>query len=142
MKSAGRMIPRPVVISVCINGEECRALLDSGSLGDFMSTTLAEQLKVEKRSLEAQLTVQLAAQGSKTKINYSAEAELAYAKIRSRRKFDVMNIDGYDLILGTPFIWQHKILVGLNPSRVVVGSDTPIPIQSGDDVGVLASHAV
>jgi hypothetical protein len=142
MKSDVRMIPRPVVISVCINGEECQALLDSGSLGDFMSTTLAEQLKVERQPLDTQLTVQLAAQGSKTKISYSAEADLTYAKIQSRRRFDVMNIDGYDLILGTPFIWQHKILVGLNPPRVVVGSDTPVIIAKGDDVGILASRAV
>ncbi|KAL0950225.1 hypothetical protein HGRIS_010212 [Hohenbuehelia grisea] len=41
-----RAIPRPVVVVVTVNGQPARALIDSGSLGDFMSTTLADQLKI------------------------------------------------------------------------------------------------
>jgi hypothetical protein len=37
-----RMIPKPVVIIVNINGQPARALIDSGSLSDFMSVTLAD----------------------------------------------------------------------------------------------------
>jgi hypothetical protein len=140
-KVSGRKIPRPVVIKVHINGHECRALLDSGSLGDFMSTTLAEQLKVKKIPLETQLTVQLAAQGSKTKVNYYTMVKLDYGRVSDERCFDIMNIDSYDLILGTPFIWQHKIMLGLNPARIVIGSDSPEPLNNGEDVGVLASRA-
>ena len=37
-------IPRPVVVTVHIEGHPARALIDTGSLADFMSVTLAEQL--------------------------------------------------------------------------------------------------
>jgi hypothetical protein len=61
--------------------------------------------------------------------------------VLDERCFDIMNINSYDLILGTPFIWQHKIMLGLNPARIVIGSDSPEPLGNGKGVGVLASHA-
>jgi hypothetical protein len=45
------VIPKPIVVVVQINGQPARALLDSGSLGDFMSTSLADQLKLAKVEL-------------------------------------------------------------------------------------------
>jgi hypothetical protein len=64
-KDFARMVPKPVVVVVRINENPARALLDSGSLGDFMSTSLADQLKVKKTALEKPLTLQLAVQGSR-----------------------------------------------------------------------------
>ena len=40
-------IPCPVVVTVHIEGQPVRALIDTGSLADFMSLTLAEQLCVK-----------------------------------------------------------------------------------------------
>ncbi|KDQ32416.1 hypothetical protein PLEOSDRAFT_1100901 [Pleurotus ostreatus PC15] len=50
-KDSSRSIPKPVVITVEINGSKAVALLDSGSLGDFMSCDLADQL-VARRKIE------------------------------------------------------------------------------------------
>lgn len=33
-----------------------------------------------------------------------------------------MNIDSYDLILGTPFLVQHQLVLRFNPSQVGIGS--------------------
>ncbi|KAG9227808.1 hypothetical protein PTI98_011416 [Pleurotus ostreatus] len=63
-KDYSRMVPEPVTITVKINGQPARALIDSGSLGDFMSTTLVEQLGLKKIQLPTPLAVQLAVQGS------------------------------------------------------------------------------
>ena len=50
-RDLSRKILKPLVIQVMINGHCARALVDSSSLGDFMSSTLAEQLKVKKKEL-------------------------------------------------------------------------------------------
>jgi hypothetical protein len=42
-----RMVARPLVIVVRVNGEPVRALVDSGSLGDLVSTSLADQLRLK-----------------------------------------------------------------------------------------------
>ncbi|KAG2048133.1 hypothetical protein BDR06DRAFT_896077, partial [Suillus hirtellus] len=134
-----RLIPKPVVVVVHINERPARALIDMGSLADFMSSTLAEQLQVKRIALEKPLTIQLAVQGSHHKVNFGAKAEFVYQNIREERFFDIINLQNYDLILGTPFIFQHQVLVGLNPSRVVIGSNTALPVK-GEHVSVLESR--
>lgn len=47
--------------------------------------------------------------------------------------------ENYDLVLGTPFLFQHKILVGFNPPRVVIGSASPLPMK-GAEVTTLESR--
>jgi hypothetical protein len=39
-----------------------------------------------------------------------------------------MNLGSYDLILGTPFLFQHRVTLGFNEARVMVGSDKSLPI--------------
>ena len=42
-----RLLPKPVVIQMKINDSPVRALIDSGSLGDFISSTVVDQLKLK-----------------------------------------------------------------------------------------------
>ncbi|KAG6879087.1 hypothetical protein C0992_005295 [Termitomyces sp. T32_za158] len=140
-KAETRLVPKPLVVVVQINGHPARALIDSGSLGNFMSTTIVEQLKVDKQELPEVLPVQLAVQGSRSKVNYGASARFRYQNIDRVQYFDVMNLNGYDLILGTPWLFQHQVTIGLNPPRVVIGSVTPRPME-GTGVRRLASSAM
>ena len=81
IKDFKRMVPKPIVVVVNINGHPARALLDSGSLADFMSTTLVEQLNVKLFELAKPLTVQLAVQGSRSKINFGTTVNFQYQGI-------------------------------------------------------------
>ncbi|KAL7284496.1 hypothetical protein ACG7TL_001787 [Trametes sanguinea] len=135
-----RLIPEPVVVVVKINGQPVRALLDSGSLADFMSAKAAQQLGVRLTELEKPLAVQLAVQGSRAKVNYGCKVLFEYQDIKEERYFDVMNVLSYDLILGTPFLSQHQVFLGFNPAKVVVGSVSNKQYQ-GTKVRTVASRA-
>ena len=136
-----RILPKPIVVRVAINGHPARALLDSGSLGDFLSSTLADQLSIKKEMLEFPLSLQLAVQGSRSKVNAKASVKLEYQDISEIRTFDIINIciNSYDLILGTPWMFQHQICLGFNPARVVVGSDIALAIRSGADTKLMTA---
>jgi hypothetical protein len=97
------------MVKATVNGHPARALLDSGSLGDFMSSTLADQLNVQRSTLDVPLALQLAVQGSRSKVNMRAMVELRYQDISKTRTFDVINLNNYDLILGTPWMHQHQV---------------------------------
>ena len=124
-----RIVPKPIISTVKINGQPAQALLDSGSLGDFISSTLADQLQLPKIKLENPLLVQLAVQGSRSRINYRVAACLQYESITENRTFDVINISQYDLILGTPWLYQHNISMSMNPTQITIGSTVVQPIE-------------
>ncbi|KAG9223444.1 hypothetical protein CCMSSC00406_0006936 [Pleurotus cornucopiae] len=141
-KDHSRLIPRPLVITVNVEGHPCRALLDSGSLGDFVSSTLVTQLRLKKYELKKCLPLQLAVQGSRSKINFGCRANIQYQDVKEERYFDVINLSNYDMILGTPWIHQHKVMLGLNPPRVVIGSAPALPLAPGEAVAKLSSQAM
>ena len=141
VKDSSRVVPKPMVITVKINGHPARALIDSGSLGDFMSSTLADQLKLDKEELKLPLGLQLAVQGSRSKINARTKANLQYQEIDEERQFDIVNLSYYDIILGTPWLYQHSTCIGFNPACVLIGSDASLPIK-GNAVASIASRAM
>jgi hypothetical protein len=79
--------------------------------------------------LDEQITLQLAVQGSHSKINHSVLVDYRYQDIQARRTFFAANLSGYDMILGTSWLFQHKVNVVLNPTRVFVGSADSLPLQ-------------
>ncbi|KIO19465.1 hypothetical protein M407DRAFT_11384 [Tulasnella calospora MUT 4182] len=58
-----RLVPHPIVIEVFINGRAVHAVVDTGSLADFISTRLVDQLKLPVHNLNKPLPVQLATAG-------------------------------------------------------------------------------
>jgi len=139
-KDTTRTIPKPVVVVVHVNEQPARALVDTGSLADFMSLNLAEQLQVKRAWLEKPLPIQLAVQGSRSKVNFGVNVRFQYQGTDYQRYFDVINLGNYDIILGTPFLYQHQALVGLNSSRLIIGCKEPKEMR-GPQVSVLESHA-
>ena len=140
VKDFRRVIPKPIILTVYVNDQPVRALLDTGSMADFVSTTIVDQLKLPREVLAKQANVQLAVHGSRSKINCSVTVSFKYQNINEKRRFDVVNLDSYDMILGTPFLFQHQVLLGLNPTRVVVGSAEALEMR-GEEVDAINSAA-
>jgi hypothetical protein len=140
VKDKMRKLPEPIVIQVKINGQTIRALLDSGSMADFLSTTVVDQLRLPKEVYQKPLSVQLAVHGSRSKINCGTTVRFQYQTIDCDRRFDIANLDNYDAILGTPFLYQHQVAIGFNPSRVIVGSSEPSEMK-GPEVTTITSAA-
>ncbi|KIM51986.1 hypothetical protein SCLCIDRAFT_33007 [Scleroderma citrinum Foug A] len=135
-----RTIPHPVVVTVHVDGQPARALIDTGSLANFMSLMLTEQLRVKRLPLEKPSTIQLAVQGSRSKVNFGTKVQFQYQGIDYDRYFDVINLQHYNMILGTPFLYQHQVLVRLNSLRVILGSKMPL-VMKGPQVSILESRA-
>ena len=122
-----------------VNQHLARALLDSGLLGDFISTTLVDQLQLTPRTLDTPLALQLAVQGSRSKVNASVSAQLKYQGIDEQRTFDIINSNSYDLILGTPWMYQHQVRLGFNPPHIIIGSDEAQALIDSVDTKLMIS---
>jgi hypothetical protein len=141
IKDKTRRLPEPIVINVKINGETIRALLDTGSMADFISTTIVDQLRLPRETYEKPLSVQLAVHGSRSKVNCGTTVNFQYQSIDCNRRFDIVNLDNYDAILGTPFLYQHQVAIGFNPSRVVVGSSEPLEMKGPEATTITSAAA-
>ena len=133
-------IPKSIVVEIFINNHPFRALIHTGSLADFISSKIVDLLKLSPMHLAKPLPCQLAASGSRTMITCSVDVELRYQDIAEMRHFDIINLENYDIILGTPFLYQHKVLIGFNPPRIIIGS-TPMVQMDGSDVIQISSLA-
>ena len=131
------VLPKPLIITVNIDGHPAQALLDSGSLGDFISSSLADQLKVKMETVATPLPVQLAVQGSRTHVNSCACVQFKYQGIDEERLFNIININSYDVILGTPWLYQHQACVGFNPGHVIIGSNDSVPVKLGSSTKLM-----
>ncbi|KAG1828498.1 hypothetical protein EV424DRAFT_1536517 [Suillus variegatus] len=128
-KNSTRILPRSLVIVVLLNRKPCRALLDSGSLTDFVSSTVVDQLKLKYDLLGKPIPLQLAVSGSRSSVKATTRVELTYQDIKGPRTFDIANLESYDVILGMPFLFQHQVLLGFNPPEIKIRSLEPLPIR-------------
>ena len=98
-----------IEVLVPVNGLSARVLLDSGSNTNMVSPEFATVAKIPAIELQEPMGLQLAVTGSRSKINYGTWTTIEFGPITPQVYFDIANIDGYDAILGTPFMWEHGV---------------------------------
>ncbi|KZS88099.1 hypothetical protein SISNIDRAFT_418728, partial [Sistotremastrum niveocremeum HHB9708] len=140
-RDKNRDIPLPLVLTAKINGHECQCLIDSGSLVDAISAKLADLLHLKLDAFEKPIPVGMAVSGSRAMINFSANVQFDCLTVSEQRRFDIANLDQYDLILGTPFLFQHKVTFGFNPFEVSIGSVQSLPLR-GESIHTIHSQAI
>ncbi|OJA13244.1 hypothetical protein AZE42_10318 [Rhizopogon vesiculosus] len=128
-KTTGRLLPRSLVVIVLLNNRPCRSLLDSGSLTDFVSTTVVDQLKLKFDLLDKPIPLQLAVSGSRSVVKATTTINFKYQEINGPHTFNIVNLEAYNVILGMPFLFQHQALLGFNPSKIKIRSLDPLPIR-------------
>ncbi|CEL62322.1 hypothetical protein RSOLAG1IB_12547 [Rhizoctonia solani AG-1 IB] len=140
VKDNTRKVPDTLVVEAKIEGKSVRALLDSGCQTDLISSTLVDQLRLQKAALTKPLQVQLAMAGSRGTLHYGVCARIEYQSVDEQREFDVGNLDNYDVILGTPFLFQHSVRLSFNPHSRSKNSGAAGDAQAGSGGRVQAGE--
>ena len=63
VKNKEHLLPKPIVLKIEINGQPACALVDCGSLGDFLLLTLVDQLKLSHKILDNPVGLQIGCLG-------------------------------------------------------------------------------
>src|ERR1700761_4184428 len=100
-KDSEQILPKQVIVEATVNEQAVCTLLDTGSMMDFISTRLVDQLKIKTEILVKPIPLFLAVSGSCSVVNHSTTVMLKYQGINCQRTFDVCNFDAYDVVLGT-----------------------------------------
>jgi hypothetical protein len=99
---------------------EAYMLLDSGCTSDSISPEFATSASLKVHELEEPVPLQLGTVGSRSKINFGLFTDFEIGRINGNHYFDVVNIDRYDVILGTVFMRKHSIILDFERDKVRV----------------------
>ncbi|KAJ7179804.1 hypothetical protein C8R43DRAFT_831983, partial [Mycena crocata] len=94
---------------VKVNGHAVFALFDSGCTTEACSPDFARVAGIKVFPIQSEITLQLGTAGSRSKINHGMTATVEYDDIKSEEYLDIVNLDQFDLIIGTKFMRKHKM---------------------------------
>ncbi|KAF8596419.1 hypothetical protein BDV93DRAFT_428366, partial [Ceratobasidium sp. AG-I] len=114
---------RPITGYFRIGPTLAHVLFDSGSEADMMSPEFVRATRIKPMVLENPVGLQLALIGSRGRINFGVNAPLAIGPVVGTHYFDVVNIEKYDVIIGSPFMRKHGISVDFKHNCVRIGSE-------------------
>ncbi|KAI0737519.1 hypothetical protein C8Q80DRAFT_1125296 [Daedaleopsis nitida] len=103
-----------------VNGLEALVLLDSGSTGDSISPDFARVCGATILELENPATLQLGCVGSRSRINRGVRVPITVGSFSIETYLDVVNLDRYDVVLGTPFMRRFGVLLDFGTSCVTI----------------------
>src|SRR6266481_5315869 len=94
--------------------------------------------------LEQPIALQLACVSSKSKVNYGACSTISFGNQHVEETFNIVNIDYYNVILGTPFMqWLGITLDFTSPGSICIGDcivPRNIPPTTSDDKPKLTAN--
>ena len=102
---------QPISVFWGIGGIKAHCLIDSGCEGIMISPSFIRAAKIKPFPLDKPIGIQLAVTGSKLVIDYGTNATIKYNGKELKEYFDIINIDYYDAILGTPFLRKHEVMI-------------------------------
>ena len=73
--------------------------------------------------------------GSKSTINYGAKSTITFRNAHVEEYFDIANINYYDVILGTPFLWRLNITLDFTSPGVIRMGTTVVPRNIPPETG-------
>lgn len=124
---------------VLINGIMAYTLFDSGSITDSITPEFAHITKALKITLVEQVTLQLSCIGSRSKICYGTLVPITIGQIKKKAYFDVVNLDRYDCIIGTPFMSKHDVSLDFRKKMIRVGRTEILALTYSEDAMVAAT---
>jgi len=120
---------------VTVGSLDAWTLWDSGSTTTGITPAFAELVKVKVNTLEDPHVLQLGTVGSRSIIKYGADVPIVVEQVNTMSYVDLANFDRYDMIIGTPWMRKHKVLLDFDTNRVIInGTAIPAIKVKGNDL--------
>ncbi|KEP46697.1 putative Ty3/Gypsy polyprotein/retrotransposon [Rhizoctonia solani 123E] len=117
---------RPFTGYFLVGNTVAHVLFDSGSGTDMISPSFVRVARIKPVELLEPIGLQLATVGSRSKINYGVNAPISIGPINGPHYFDVVNVDKYDVVIGTPYMRRHGIKLDFKSNTIEVeGTQVP-----------------
>uniref|UniRef100_A0A8H8CD88 CCHC-type domain-containing protein n=1 Tax=Psilocybe cubensis TaxID=181762 RepID=A0A8H8CD88_PSICU len=113
-----------LVTYVNVAGMDAWTLWDSGSTTSGLTPSFAQIADISVDTLIDPHILQLGTTGSRSSIKYGADVQVNIGNTSTSTYLDIINIDRYDMIIGTPFMRKHKVILDFDKSVVRINGMT------------------
>ncbi|KAF7334445.1 Retrovirus-related Pol polyprotein from transposon 412 [Mycena venus] len=103
---------------VKIGSTSAYVLFDSGSNTDSMTPEYANAINGVRIPLTEQVTLQLGCVGSRSKISFGTRVPVDFGGVKGHVYFDQVNLDRYDVVIGTPFMNRHGVVLDFGQREI------------------------
>lgn len=119
-----------------IDGIEAYTCFDSGSELDAISPDFTRAAGIDQVARADTLKVRLGTKGSGSATSYEAKPELDFGNTTMAREMDILNLDRYDAILGSPFCNQYKVILDYDTRTIRFGKTTLKALSRDEEASV------
>ena len=113
---------RAIIAEVQLGSTKALVLFDSGSDTDAISPDFVRACDIQVFKLDKPVPIQLGTKGSRSIIHYGTNTQIVFGNRTLNHYFDVLNLDKYDAIIGTPWLNQYKAVLDFEKKCVRVGN--------------------
>ena len=129
---------RCLMTFIVMNGVRAYALFDSGSTTDALSPEFARVANITAHALKQQVLLQLGTIGSKSRINFGTICKIHIGEVKTSEYFDIVNIDRYDVIIGTVFMRKYGVELDFEHDAIRVQGTAVPALSQGEEQGEIA----
>ena len=116
-------------------------MFDSGSTTNGLTPEYSHIMRTPKVVLDEQVVLQLGCSGSRSKINFGTRTPVSLGPLNNQDTyFDIVNLDRYDCVLGTPFMNEHGIVLDFKRREIMVGGQRIRAFTHEEDAAFRASR--
>jgi hypothetical protein len=121
----GRAINRQGLSTIVkVDGIEAYTCFDSGSELDAISPDFTRAAGIDQVARADTLKVRLGTKGSSSATSYEAKPELDFGNRTLGHPLDILNLDRFDVLLGSPFCNQYKVVLDYSNRTIRFGNTT------------------
>ena len=124
-----------------IAGHTAYTMFDSGSTTSAVTPEYSHIARTPKVVLEDQVVLQLGCSGSRSKINFGTHAPVSFGPLKGVETYlDIVNLDRYDCVLGTPFMNEHGMMLDFKTREIVIQDHRIAAFTHEEDVAFCANR--
>jgi hypothetical protein len=113
-----------------------------GSMTTLVTHDFVQVANLKVVQLENPVTLQLRMVGSHSMINFGARTYLELGPVREDNAYlDIINIDQYNMIISTPFMRKHGLVLDFNTNSLRIWGEIVPTLTTGQEDLMLKKQA-
>ena len=133
VKENPQILPKPIMVKVLVDRHPALGITGFWLVRRFYVVHSSRPVSSKKNIIGSTLGSTVGGPRIPIQGERYSYCSVTVPRIKEDHTFNIIILNNYDIILGTPWMHQHQICIGFNPARIIVGSEIAQPLKLGTD---------